>query len=54
MNGTINFDVTNDKDLKEMCAWINAHQYLDLKTEFTGRYVIVEFKPKNEYKVGEA
>ena len=36
MNGTINFDIAKDKDLKDMCSWITNHQHLDLSLSFNG------------------
>lgn len=51
MKGKIMFDISNDKDLNELCDWINNHQSsLELMTSFDGRYMIVEFEPKNSSK----
>lgn len=53
MNGTINFDIAKDKDLKDMCSWITNHQHLDLALSFNGRFIEVAFQPKEDYNAKE-
>lgn len=43
MNGKINFDLSNDMDVLEMCRFINEHQHLHIETEYNGRFVELSF-----------
>lgn len=44
MNGSIKFDVANDKDIQEMCKWVNDHHEFTFDLSFDGRYINMEFK----------
>lgn len=51
MKGRIMFDISNDKDLNELCDWINIYQAsLELIMSFYGCYMVVEFEPKTVSK----
>ena len=44
MKGQINFDISNDQDIMEMCEWLNNHKGFNTDMSFNGRYISVTFE----------